>query len=538
LETIRKAYNRLRFQTKIIILTSILILSIFIVLSIYIQSIMANNIEEEIGEKALAVSNTIAHSPEIIDAFSEPNPEDIIQPYTEVIQDNIKAEFIVIGNKDEIRYAHPVEERIGKRMVGEDNARALIKGESYVSIKEGSLGFSIRGKSPIIVNNEIIGVVSVGYLLTDIEAIVHEKNKPIIILFIIFLTLGIIGSVLIGKHIKNSLFNMEPYEIAELLLQKETILQSTKEGIIAVDTNNKITVINDSAKSILQLDKLPEKSFINEPLHMIVDLPLLDYANDQNYIENREFILNNEIVLLNVFSLKKSEKDYGAVATFRKKTELEEVTQELSMIKQYTDGLRSQAHEFSNKIHTIFGLLQLDQIEEAIAFIKEDDDMETMHHQVIMSKIHDPVVQGLLIAKYNQANEKGITFEVSTDSQLSKITSPTYRDVILKVLGNIIDNAFYAVEKDPIVTLFITDIGYDVIIEVDDNGPGIDPTVENVIFENGYSTKSETGHGTGLYLVNQSIQSLGGHIFLEESQLNGAHFVIIIPKERGKYGEF
>src|SRR5699024_11678080 len=154
-------------------------------------------------------------------------------------------------------------------------------------------------------------------------------------------SLVIIFFVFIIKHIKNSLFNMEPYEIAELLLQKETILQSTKEGIIAVDTNNKITVINDSAKSILQLDKLPEKSFINEPLHMIVDLPLLDYANDQNYIENREFILNNEIVLLNVFSLKKSEKDYGAVATFRKKTELEEVTQELSMIKQYTEDRKS-----------------------------------------------------------------------------------------------------------------------------------------------------------------------------------------------------
>src|SRR5699024_11718984 len=75
----------------------------------------------------------------------------------------------VIGNQDEIRYAHPLEDRIGKQMVGDDNERALQKGESYVSRSKGSIGLSIRGKTPIIKDGEIVGVVSVGYLLDDIN---------------------------------------------------------------------------------------------------------------------------------------------------------------------------------------------------------------------------------------------------------------------------------------------------------------------------------------------------------------------------------
>src|SRR5690625_1803721 len=161
------------------------------------------------------------------------------------------------------------------------------------------------------------------------------------------------------------------------------------------------------------------------------------------------------------------------------------------MVKQYADGLRSQAHEYSNKIHTILGLLQLNHQEEAIDFIKKDHKIQTHDHQVIMDQIQDPVVQGLLIAKYNQANEKGISLEVDEESQLRKLPSLQHRDVILKVLGNLIDNAYVAVEENPLVTVFITDIGNDIIIEIDDNGPGIKPEDEALIFKHGYSRSEE-----------------------------------------------
>src|SRR5699024_7163498 len=125
--------------------------------------ITSQNIQEEVGKKALAVSETISSSPSIIQAFNEEDPSKNIQAFTEKVQDQIDAEFIVVGDQNEIRLAHPLEDRLGKRMVGDDNERALKKGESYVSRKEGSIGLSIRGKTPIVKDGDVVGVVSVGY---------------------------------------------------------------------------------------------------------------------------------------------------------------------------------------------------------------------------------------------------------------------------------------------------------------------------------------------------------------------------------------
>lgn len=528
---IKSAYERLPFQTKVMTLTTLLIFSIFVALSFYIHSIMAQTIETEIGEKALAVSSTIAQSSEIVDAFDAEDPSALIQPLTKSIQEEIGAEYIVVGNKDEIRYAHVLEDRIGKKMVGDDNERALQEGKSYISKKKGSLGLAVRGKSPIIQNGEVIGVVSVGYLLSDIKTMIFEKNKPIIFLFLCFLLIGMLGTVLIGRHLKKLLFQMEPHEIATSLLQKKAILQSAKEGIIAVDTDNKITLFNDSAKDILEMNISAEHEIIGKPLTDFTDIPLLEKAKDVDPNEDREFILEHDIVLMNMYSLVEKNIQYGAVATFRRKTELENVTRELSTIKQYTDGLRAQTHEFTNKLHTISGLLQLNHVEEALAFIREDHH-QPLHPQTIeMETIEDPAIQALLIAKWHQANEKGIQLIVHQDSQLEKLPSPIYRDVMLKVIGNLIDNAYQAVNDAPAVSLFVTDIGKDIILEVDDNGPGIPVGNEETIFNDGYTTKKGPNHGTGLYIVKKAVTLLSGHVFLESGELGGARFIVTIPKE-------
>lgn len=531
MQMLKTAYKRLSFQTKVMTLISLLILIIFIALSFYIQAIIAQNIEDEVGDKALAVATTLSKNSQLIEAFDLNNPEDVIQPWANAIQDDIEAEFVVVGNQDEIRYSHALTNRLGKKMVGDDNERALKNGETYISKKEGSLGLSIRGKAPIMKDEKIIGVISVGYLLDDVKELVREKNQPIIILLIIFLIIGIVASVFIAKHLKKLLFNMEPFEIAEALLQKEAILQSTKEGIIAVDSNNKVSLINESAKQILHIENIVDEKILKQDLDKFVDIPIRTYAQQDEHVVDREFILNHEIIFMNSFLLKEGKDLYGAVATFRRKTDLEEVTNELSTIKQYADGLRAQAHEFSNKMHTISGLLQLNHIEEAKDFIRQDYQTYTTQHDIITTAIEEPSIQALLIAKYNQASEKGIDLELDSESQLSKLPSLMHRDALLKVLGNLIDNAFFIVNQDPQINLLITDIGKEIMIEIDDNGPGITEIDEQHIFDDGFSTREENGHGTGLYIVKKAVTLLKGAIFLDTSELGGACFVIIIPKE-------
>lgn len=530
-EKIHRWYRKIKFQTRVTLLINVLIFIIFISLSIYFHFMTSQNIREQIGNKALAVAESLAASPSIIEAFDEDNPTASIQDYTNKVQQKVDAHFIVVGDRNEIRIAHPIPNRIGKKMVGDDNERALEKGESYTSLKEGSIGLSIRGKAPIIKDGEIVGVVSVGYLLDEVNRLVWKQYVPILILLFVFLVIGIISSYVIARRLKHILHKMEPEEIASLLLQREAILQSAKEGIIAVDSDNKITLMNTSAMHILQLDE----KMIGKPLEEVVSLPLLRYATEEIPPEDTEYMLNNEAVLLNVMPLKKGHELYGAVATFRKKTDLEKVTQELTSIKQYSEGLRAQTHEFSNKIHTLYGLLQLEQYDEAKQFIKDLNDTSITYYPSLDEQIKDPIIQALLIAKYNIANEKGISFELEENSHLDKITDDKIRRVMLVTLGNLIDNAFTAVlSKDtPYVLLHITDVGTNLIIEIDDNGEGIPETIIDRIFEDGTTTKDPAQHGKGLYIVKQSVHAVKGEIIIDESDLGGARFIVFLPKKGG-----
>src|SRR5699024_2573589 len=147
-----------------------------------------------------------------------------------------------------------------------------------VSRSKGSIGLSIRGKTPIIKDGESVGVVSVGYLLDDINTLVWQKNKPILFLFVVFLIIGMRGSNFIASYLKTELHDMDPTEVRALLLQKGAILQSVKEGIIVVDNNNKITLINQSAKDILHV----ATDITDDPIEKTIGIPLLEYANAGN----------------------------------------------------------------------------------------------------------------------------------------------------------------------------------------------------------------------------------------------------------------
>src|SRR5690554_3199442 len=129
----------INLKTKMILLIGTLVIAIIGVIAIFLYYFMTDTLESQMGERALSVAETVARIPEIAEAFSEENPSSFIQPLVAPIQESTGAEFIVIGNQETIRYAHPTPELIGEKMIGEDNERALLNGESYVSKATGSL---------------------------------------------------------------------------------------------------------------------------------------------------------------------------------------------------------------------------------------------------------------------------------------------------------------------------------------------------------------------------------------------------------------
>lgn len=525
---------KFNLKAKMIAYISLLIVSIFVVFTLFLHSFISDMVEDQIGNRALSVAKSVANIPEVREAFDLEEPASVIQNIVAPIQQDIDAEFIVVGNTESIRYSHPDPTAIGERMVGEDNDRALLQGESYVSTAEGSLGLSIRGKTPIYDGDgEIIGLVSVGFLNDDIETMISELTNSLWWVVSLVVLIGIVGAVFIAHFIKKLLSNMEPEEISRLVIQQEAILQSTHEGIIAIDNHGLITMMNTNAQQLLFKEQMNGEDYKNKRLHDVI--PRLHVMDENERPHDKEIVVGKDVMLVNETPMFSNGEIVGRVLTFRDKTELEQVTHELSRVKQYANAQRAQTHEFSNKLHTILGLLQLNQQEEAIEFIKKNSKMRQNWERSLTERIEEPMIHAILQGKFNQANELGVNITVHPDSQLSFRFSEEEKDVLLTVLGNTIENAIEAVKNQAPnkrhVSILFTDIGEDIIIEVEDSGPGIAKKDVPHIFEQGFSTKKGNHRGIGLALSHQAIQRIGGEMMLEEGDMGGACFVIMLPKK-------
>ena len=527
----------MRLHTKLMLGILILIMLIGGIFEFTFKNIIESNLKHEIGTKALSVAQTISNMPSIQNAFKESNPAAVIQPIAEKIRQQVGAEFIVVGNRKEIRYSHPNPNRLGQKMVGGDNGR-VFNGESVISESTGTLGPSLRGKAPILSNGKVIGVVSVGYLQTDIEKEVSKVKQKILLVTLLVLIGGLLAALLISLNIKRAMFGLEPKEIAWMYQEKHAILESIHEGIIAIDTNGLITVVNETAHKILTVpnENLLRGKRIEE---VLPNTHLLDVVRTGQAEYDREFMILGEVFLANrvpIFDTKGNV--IGAVASLRNKSELSKLLKELSHIKAYAEGLRAQTHEYSNRLYTILGLIQLGSYKEALDFISKEVDVAQSFIHFLMSEIPDPIIAGFILGKVSLASELKIDFTIDRNSSFQDVPAEISRDLLVTIIGNLVNNAFEAVreneKKEKRVTLFLTDLGKELIIEVEDNGKGIHPKANEQIFKEGFTTKkSNSNAGIGLSLVKKAIIDLGGYITFSTNEGEGTVFTVAIPKSRG-----
>ncbi|WP_246939158.1 ATP-binding protein [Bacillus pinisoli] len=527
-------FKKLKLQQRIMVFIVFLTLIIVMQTSILFYQTLSNTIETQLGDRALHIAETVADMPEIKQAFEHERPWEIIQPIAERIRIETEAEYIVVGNKEGIRYSHPLEERLGKKMVGGDNERALLKGESYISKATGTLGPALRGKVPIYdEGGAIIGIVSVGFLLEDINQLSNDYGSPIIPIAIVGLIIGVIGSIYLSKSIKKLLFGLEPEEIASLYKERNAVIESVREGIIVVDRLGRVILANQAAYEILSLQK--SQSVIGASiLEVIPHSTILEVVDTGEEQLDRQLQIGGKTVIANRLPVKVGNDVIGVVSSFRLKSEIDQLTEELSQVRRYTEALRAQTHEYNNLLYTLSGLIQLEAYDEALELIHKEAAGHQEFLQFVMKKIRDPWLAGILLGFYNRAKELKIEFTIDRSSHIEDLRGSIDSSHFVSIIGNLITNAFEAVEEvkkdDKKVQFFVTDRGEDLVIEVEDNGKGICDELIDSIFKRGFTTKDGQNRGLGLAKVQELTEELGGYIVIEKGDLGGALFIVSIPK--------
>lgn len=540
LRGLRRFEPRTLYGQMLVLVLVVALIEVFISGAIF-AGLIGSISEKQIGRRALDIAHSVAVMPVVVEALQHPKGEHPqIQQLAEAIRAQTVAEYVVVADRNGRRLSHPEQERIGKKFVGGDEVAALQEGRSYTSKAKGTLGYSLRGIVPVFdAEHAIIGFVAVGYLSQDIAEIVYGYQREPRTYVLMMIVIALLSASFIARFVKKQTLGLEPQEIAALYQERDAILQSIRAGIIAVDAASRIRLINQAALVHTGLDgsnslvgRTVADVFANSDFK-----PLLQAGEEIHF---KELVIDGQPMFFTSVPIIYQGEVSGSVASFRRKEELDRLEEELRQTREFTEMLRVQAHEYSNKLHTLSGLLQIQAYDEALDLIvREAEDYQSLI-QFLTRAVPHPMISAIILGKYNRAQELKVAFAIDPDSSMADIPDSLNQQNLVTILGNLLDNALEAAQRygqrPAKIQLFMTDIGHDLIFEIEDSGRGIEPEEQEHVFIKGYSSKVDTGaspsaHGVGLYLVQEKVKELAGQVTISTGELGGALFTVMIPKQ-------
>ncbi|MBY8872993.1 Spo0B domain-containing protein [Micromonospora sp. PLK6-60] len=344
--------------------------------------------------------------------------------------------------------------------------------------------------------------------------------------------LGLAGSWLLARRIKRQTLGLEPREIAGLAEHREALLHGIAEGVIALDPQQRVTLVNEVGRRLLDL---PEHCLGRSLAELGIAGRLRDVlAGQADGPEARDEVVvrGGRVLVMNRMTVDRAGRRLGSVTTLRDRTELARLERELGSFRSTTELLRAQTHEFANQLHTISGLIQIGEHDEVVRYVDALSRHRASLDLTVTSRIQDTAVAALLMAKSALAAERRVELRISERTGLARLEPELAADVAT-VLGNLVDNAVEAVAtgREPAgdgpdwVEVELRQDASSVEIVVRDSGPGVAPELAQEVFTHGFTTKAARGgeRGIGLALTRLVCKRHGGEVAVTNTE-EGAMF--------------
>ena len=525
----------------------------------------ARTVTEVTETKALSTARTLAIDPDVRAAATQASAEHAAEPdeqlvtsmlkITDDLRDRSGITFAVITDDRGIRLTHPDRSKIGHKVsTSPDEALA---GRENVSHESGTLGETVRAKVPIYSSEDgktVVGEVSVGIFASVLDADVRRELILLGTVAVLALALGGVVSVMLGRRLRRETLGVGPEELAEMARDQGAVLHGLDDGVLGFDTNGKLTLSNSNAKELLGTASARDSADL-------VDLPdevtaLMAEAPADGALRRR-ITLGDRILLATAVRVQRDGVSVGGVVTLRDETQMLTMARQLESVTAMARALRTQRHEFANRLHTVLGLVDTGATDEAHTYLSSllgTGPITTPVEDIDL--ISDPYLRAVLEAKGTTAAEAGVSLAVTPDSlAVGAVRDP---EAVTLILGNLIDNAVRAAvagqryaEDGGRVEVHVLSSGTELHAVVTDTGDGIDDEVAGKIFDEGFSTSTAasapdfgigltTGTGTGdghglgigLALSRRVAEKGGGAVWLidgHDPDLGGASFGMRLP---------
>ena len=482
------------------------------------------NVAEAIARSPLLMKNT---------AYNQ-NEMAILVEYLDSLKETLEdIDIISIVNENSIRVYHSNHSLIGTVYDGNFPKFNEENKDYYAFNETGPSGSQRRTYAAIYdENGNYVGFVMSIMLMKNIKIETLQMLLIFFIITIVAILIDLIISAELSEKVKRSLLGYEPDVFTAMYKMRDNILETLEEGILAVDKKGTIQFINNAA--IEMFYSKSDFDFIGKNINVIGDTILSNIMLHGN----KELHINiaKADIIVDRIPIKEDREIVGAIAILHDRAEYTKLMEDLSGTRYLVDSMRANNHDFTNKLHVILGLIQMEMYEEAISYIQNITIVQRAMISKVMYAVNEPAVAALLIGKIARAAELNVKFALREGCHYVTTDMHLPSEMLITVLGNVLDNAFEAMNEhnnfeQPKELLFgIFSKPGAMLITIDDTGKGICKENLEHIFENGYSTKGE-GRGTGLYQVKTMVENFGGRITVESQSGVGTSFSISFVKE-------
>ncbi|WP_344120049.1 sensor histidine kinase [Streptomyces blastmyceticus] len=498
--------------------------------------------EDSARRQVTAAAVAVAASPAVRDAVRSADPAAALQPYAERVRRDTDVDFVTIMDRDGTRWTHPDPDRIGERFLG--HTGPALDGRIFSETYTGTLGPSVRAVVPVTDGHRVIALASAGITVDAISAEIRRQLIGLLGVAVGALALGGAGTYVLNARLRRHTHGMNATELSRMHDYHEAALHAVREGLLMLDGERRIALINDGGRELLGLDG----EVIGRRVTALGLPPALTDALLSTEPRLDELHLTaDRIVVVNTSPVSGGERS-GTVVTLRDHTELQALSGELDSVRGFAEALRSQAHEAANRLHAVVSLIELGRADEAVDFVTAELELAQALTDQVVAAVAEPVLAALLLGKAAQANEHGVELLLAPDTHIDDGLLPPglpARDLVT-VLGNLIDNAVDAAAEEAnrgsadarraYVTVTVRADGDELLLRVADNGAGVAPDIMDDVFRRGWTTKAagpqETavhGRGLGLALVRQAAGRNGGTVTVADAPCGGAEFTVRLP---------
>jgi sensor histidine kinase regulating citrate/malate metabolism len=513
-----------------------LVLQLLIVLAVLVAVVAislaqsAATFERVEGRRALSAAEALGNNPAVRELLPDAQPRvgSALPAVAEAVRTLSGSSQVALAKLDRTVVASSDPGLLGEKL--DIGASRVMEGRAWTGVVAESNAAVLSAHVPVL-NDEgkMIGIAAISRNYPTTLERLGDAVPNLLTYLGVASVLGVAGSLLLSRRVKRQTLGMEPSEITGLVENREAMLHGLKEGVVALDPNERITVANDSARELLGL---PADCVGKKVSALPVDPALKTVLTRDQPDPDQLVLVGERLVVLNRVPIRSRGREIGSVTTLRDRTEMSSLERELGATRTATDTLRAQAHEFANQLHVISGLIQIGEYDSVVQFVNGATLDRTRLNDEVTSRIQDPALAALLIAKSSLATERGVALQLDPESALQPVSDELSRD-LTTVVGNLVDNAFDAVTglPDAAVRVLVED-GTDpaagarqVTVTVRDNGPGVPDEAVEEIFRQGFTTKEAgpaEGRGFGLALSRVVCRRSGGDLTVANS--NGAVF--------------